>query len=874
MPDIRPDDLTLERVQRAFSGRYRITRLLGSGGMATVFVAHDEKLRRDVAVKVFRPDLAATIGVERFMRETEIAAGLNHPHIVHLLDRGEVDGLLYYVMPLIGGETLREVLRREQQIPAADTQRYLRDIVEALEYAHGQGLVHRDIKPENVLVSGRSALVTDFGIARVLATEGSTEGQLTAVGVPIGTPTYMSPEQALGEAGIDHRSDIYSVGVLAYELLTGQPPFSGPALRLLTAHLTEVPQEIAERQPAVPARMASIVMRCLAKKPEERYASTAELLADIEGATVVDAPGRARRPRPGGRRRVVALGAIAVLIALAAAVTLLQRRTPNEPAAVRGRIVVLPFTNRSGDPSLGEIGGFAAEWVTQGLNREEIGEAMPAATVARMLAALPADAPDPVATLLRETRAEVVVSGSITVENDSVVMIAQAQNATSGEMISASMPVRSATVTDAVATMAQRIEGLLASYFNFGESVFRVTPPPSMDVYHELVAGREAFYGGAFAEAIRRFERITELEPQYVPHIALLAAAHYWLGHYATADSLLRSALAAPGRLTSNERLNVEYMLAWVAGDLETEYRTAQQRSSADPSFVYNYANAALRTNRPAAALEIFRSADLDSPLASLWAALWAIPPTAHHMLGSYDEALVSARQAGSAYPGEIGIANLELDALAALGAAASIDSLLDLAQHYGSAFNGPPMDTPGWSMIEASLELRAHGFDDAAARVIDRALDWYASALAMDSTPRTLHTGRAIATYVAGDWAGAGEQFERLLREDSTNIDHAGYLGVIAARRGDGERARSYDRQLAALDGTYLYGRHTRWRARIAAVLGEPDRSLALLQDAFADGISLALGQDWFWLHVDPDLAALRDHPAFIAFTAPRPSR
>jgi tetratricopeptide (TPR) repeat protein len=323
--------------------------------------------------------------------------------------------------------------------------------------------------------------------------------------------------------------------------------------------------------------------------------------------------------------------------------------------------------------------------------------------------------------------------------------------------------------------------------------------------------------------------------------------------------------------LTSNERLGVEYMLAWVNGDLEEEYRTAEQRSGADPSLVYNHANAALRTNRPGVALEVFETADLDSPFASLWAALWAIPPTAHHALGNHREALLAARRARSVYTEEIGVVNLELDALAALGATASVDSLLSVAERLGSAFNAPPMDTPGWSMIETSLELSAHGHVDASKRTVTRALDWYRTATARDSTSAALRFGRAIATYVHGDLSGARTQFERLLRDDPASTDYLGFLGAIAARQGDTARAESFANTLAAMDGAYLYGRQTRWRARIAALLGEHDRSLNLLRSAFQDGISLAMGQDWFWLHIDPDLASLRDRPDFIALSAPR---
>ena len=271
-----------ERLKAALADHYTIEREVGAGGMATVYLAEDLKHHRKVAVKVLRPELAATLGPERFVREIEIAARLTHPHILPLHDSGEADGFLFYVMPYIEGESLRERLNRDRELPVGDAVRILRDVVDALTEAHSRGLVHRDIKPENVLLRGRHALVADFGVAKAVS-EATGRQELTTAGVALGTPAYMAPEQASAAPNLDHRVDIYAVGVMAYEMLSGQPPFHGStAQQVLAAHMTEAPTPVTQHRDAVPRDLASLVMRCLEKRPADRWQTTEDLLHPLE----------------------------------------------------------------------------------------------------------------------------------------------------------------------------------------------------------------------------------------------------------------------------------------------------------------------------------------------------------------------------------------------------------------------------------------------------------------------------------------------------------------------------------------------------------------------------------------------------------------
>jgi len=272
----------LDRLKTALADRYAIEREIGSGGMATVYLAEDLKHHRQVAIKVLRPDLAATLGPERFLREIEVAARLQHPHILPLHDSGEADGFLYYVMPFVEGQSLRDKLAKEGELPIGEAVRIIRDVVDALTEAHANGVVHRDIKPENILLRGRHALVTDFGVAKAVS-EATGREQLTTAGVALGTPAYMAPEQAAADPHLDHRVDIYAVGAVAYELLTGRPVFMGTTPQMiLSAHVTEAPQPVTKHRDTVPAVLDQLVLRCLEKKPADRFQSAEELLPQLE----------------------------------------------------------------------------------------------------------------------------------------------------------------------------------------------------------------------------------------------------------------------------------------------------------------------------------------------------------------------------------------------------------------------------------------------------------------------------------------------------------------------------------------------------------------------------------------------------------------
>jgi eukaryotic-like serine/threonine-protein kinase len=329
--------VTPERLSASLAGHYRIERELGAGGMATVYLAHDVRHDRQVALKVVKPEIVATVGADRFVNEIRTIAHLRHPHILPLFDSGRVDAALFYVMPYIDGESLRARLRREGQLSLAETVTILRELADALAYAHAQNVVHRDIKPDNVLLAGRHAFLADFGIARALESGASFDQTMTQASAILGTPTYMSPEQAAG-SHLDHRADIYAFGVLAYEMLTGRPPFTGDtAAVVMAAHLTAPPDPLAARRPDVPPALAALVMKCLAKKPDDRWQRMDDVLLGFDTASAT-LPGGVQ-PNRQPRHFAVSAGVATIGAALLAAggVWLLSR-TQNDPPLAIGAI--------------------------------------------------------------------------------------------------------------------------------------------------------------------------------------------------------------------------------------------------------------------------------------------------------------------------------------------------------------------------------------------------------------------------------------------------------------------------------------------------------------------------------------------------------
>jgi len=375
----------LASLAAALTGRYVVSRELGAGGMATVYLAEDTKHHRQVAVKVLRAELAASLGAERFLREIGIAARLHHPHILSLYDSGGEGDVLYYVMPFVEGQSLRDRIARSGALPLDEAVRIIREVADALEYSHQQGVVHRDIKPENVLLAGAHAMVTDFGVAKAVSEAGGT-GSLTATGMAVGTPAYMAPEQITADPALDHRVDIYALGVMAYEMLAGRAPFLGTNLQQVVAgHLAHRPDPLTVHRPTASAALEAVVMRCLEKNPADRWQTagdvvraldalakpSGELVATGAGTPAIAAasPASPASPAsrtsvvvaPGGarvRRRAMIAGAIIGVVMLVGGVAWSGQvgragtMIGNDLLAENDVVLVAEFENRTADSTL------------------------------------------------------------------------------------------------------------------------------------------------------------------------------------------------------------------------------------------------------------------------------------------------------------------------------------------------------------------------------------------------------------------------------------------------------------------------------------------------------------------------------------------
>jgi serine/threonine-protein kinase len=345
------------RLTSALSDRYRVERELGQGGMATVYLAQDLKHGRGVAIKLLHPALSAILGGERFLAEIKVTANLQHPHILGLIDSGEADGLLYYVMPYVAGESLRARLARERQLPVDDAIRLAREVAMALDYAHRRGVVHRDIKPENILLQEGAALVADFGIA--LAVEQAGGHRMTQTGMSLGTPAYMSPEQAMGERDIGPRSDVYALGAMTYEMLAGEPPFTGPSSQAIVAKvLTEHPPPLRPKRPMVPPAAEAAILRALQKLPADRWGSAREFADALAGTgqqpAVAAETVAIAAARPGARQAarpvVFWLGWVVAALAAGVAAWAATRPVPELPPS---RLAIMaPGLGGSGASSL------------------------------------------------------------------------------------------------------------------------------------------------------------------------------------------------------------------------------------------------------------------------------------------------------------------------------------------------------------------------------------------------------------------------------------------------------------------------------------------------------------------------------------------
>jgi TolB-like protein len=517
--------LSQSSLSTALGDRYRIERELGAGGMATVWLAHDLRHDRKVAVKVMRPELAAVIGAERFLAEIKTTANLQHPHILPLHDSGEAGGTVFYVMPFVEGESLRDRLTRERQLPIADAVRIAAEVASALDYAHRHGVVHRDIKPENILLDGERAMVADFGIATALAVAGGD--RLTETGLSLGTPTYMSPEQATASR-VDGRADVYSLGCVLYEMLAGEPPFTGASARAIMArHAVDPVPAIQTTRPGTPAHVEAALRRALAKVPADRYASA----ADFARAVTVPSLSPARVQRSPIRWFRISLAAVALVTILTVALVV-RHRSPVAATPDRRVTAVLPFEVASADPRLAWLREGMVDLLTIKLTGDSTGR--PAEPQAVLSAWERERHPGKdsltsrqIRELARRLGAGRVVTGRIVGGSSRLVLSAALQPVDGRAPARATVegPVDSLPVL--VDRLAAHLLGLNAGVEQYHLASLATTSLPAL---HAFLAGRAHLRRGHLEEANRQLYEATQIDSTFALAGLELMQAAAWSG--------------------------------------------------------------------------------------------------------------------------------------------------------------------------------------------------------------------------------------------------------------------------------------------------------------------------------------------------------
>ena len=581
------DSEMLPHLSRALAERYEIEREIGRGGMATVYLARERKHDRLVVLKVLKPEIAEALGAHRFLAEVQIAARLSHPHILGFIDSGDADGLLFYVMPWVGGETLRELLHREGKIEPRVALTCMCDLAAALRHAHAAGVVHRDLKPENVLCIGGHAYLLDFGIAK-LRDAPHPPGYVTGTGIAIGTMGYMAPEQASGDP-VDHRADIYAWGVLAREMLTGEGPLD------IARGLTSLPA-------GIPAEIAQLIARALARDPAGRPASAGELVAAFDRWRAAGAPLEQRKAR-GARRFLPWIAAAAGIGALA--FLLPSMRSGDAPTAVAaapsdsagGRlampVAVAAFANETGDTSLAAWGRLAGDWITQGLQETGLVEVVPwpyALQASERWAARNAagDSLSRVATVREETGAGTVVTGSYYLIGDRLRIQVEITDATSGALLAAPTPIEAPrdSVEMALRSLRERTMGALAvrTSERIAEYPELAERPPTFAAYRAFDRGVSLHLAQDYARASAEFIEAYRRDTMFVVALIYAAQALWNDDEFARADSVLREMRARRVEVNEYHNLLADYMQAHLASDGERALAAIRRAAVIAPS--------------------------------------------------------------------------------------------------------------------------------------------------------------------------------------------------------------------------------------------------------------------------------------------------
>jgi TolB-like protein len=853
---------------------YEVVRELGHGGMATVYLAQDLRHGRQVALKVLRPELSASLGADRFAREIAFAAQLNHPHILPLHDSGTLDlgmaePVLFYAMPYVPGGSLRDRLRKEPQLPIAEALRIASQVAEALEYAHRHDVVHRDIKPENILLIDGHALVADFGIARAL--DRAATDAVTQTGLVLGTPAYMSPEQA-ATAQLDGRSDIYSLGCVVYEMLAGHPPFAGTTVQtVLARHAVDPVPALRTVRRTVPAGVEHAIERALAKVPADRFATAREFAEALAAPEPASAGWLAALSS--GRRKV-AFAVLAVLLLIVLGVwRFLRPMAPLDPK----RVAVATFANNTGDATLETLGDITLHRLASGLTEIQLVQVVDARAV-QGAGAQARQGSGEARTLAQGLGAGTVLWGSYYRRGDSLEFEAQLSDTRTGQVV---VPIQSATgpaadPSIAIELLRQHAMGALAWHFDPKiEEVKNSNRPSNYEAYREFLAAddiNQPNINCRFAQCgYEHWRRAYALDTAFTLPLILIARDGEESGRCELTDSIAEALRLRHDRLPAHDRAALDAAVAGCHGERRLQLdaaRAAVTAGGSTPDAIY--LNSWLRKGgyfrEAISAIERLNPAIVDNGL--------ALP---YHLLGEHEKELAAAEAVRHAAPDNLAYMAMQAFAYVGLGRLDKVEQVVEAMLKVPANVETWGV-TPVWALTWVAADLDAHGDSAEARDLSERALAWHRSRPQEEQDDH--ERSYAVALYGAGHWLEARTVVQHLIATadpgDSGNPDIRGreaqsYLGGIAAHLGDQQEMERVDRWLASRKGPYLNGVPTFDRARMAAIRGDRERAMTLIRLAVDQGYPIYL---WgFGLHIDPDFKALWGYPPFEELRRPQES-
>lgn len=858
---------------------YKILEKLGEGGMGVVYKAEDSKLKRTVALKFLPQNLIyAPEAKERFLLEAQAAAALEHPSICNIFEIDEAEEQVFIVMSFVDGQNLKEKID-SGPIKINEILNIAAQTAGGLKEAHEKGTVHRDIKSANIMIDRKNQVkILDFGLAKLKDHTG-----LTRTGSRLGTAAYMSPEQAQGDH-VDHRTDIWSLGVVFYEMMTGQLPFKGDYEQaVIYSILNTEPEPVSSLRTDVPMELEQIIAKALAKKPGERYQHVDDLVKDLKKLEKDTKPEITPSPRiipihPSKKpHRKFLIPGIFLLIALTAFAYFLFFKGPSKSASPKAaldpkRVVVAVFENLTGDKSLDVLGRMAADWLTQGISRLEIVEAVPNMVVMELLPAKRSGEEDPqsmvyLQSLAKDVDARTMITGSYYLTGENLCFQANITDMEQEKLLFSLEPIigPKKSPINIIDKLKQKVMGALITYFDPGYSA----PPlgykiPTFDAYKELMAGRELF-GIDYSRAITHFERAMELDPDfYFPKLSI-AIAYGNLGEYARADTILRQLYEKRDHLSDFERYFLEWNRALLEGNLEKALRMMRKAgdiAKKSSGVRYTIGLNLLYLNRPRETIDVYEQFG-EKSWSFFWGNSWRIDVQAvsYHMLGDFQKELELAKKGQEIFPENLDLLSIEARALTALGKTKEVKKVIDK-----SLITSSSLGTPGDVMRVAASELRAHGHMKAYREIVNRAVNWYKNRPPGETATEKYRHDYAAILYLAEQWDESEKIFKDLSRKNSDNIRYKGYLGVLAARKGNLKEARKISDELKNISRSYLFGQHTYNRARIASLMGEKQRAVELLRESFAQGKKYGT-----YLRQEIDFEPIKDYPPFKELIRPR---